>query len=307
MSFLRVSIFLLLIAGLSGCQEMPLQAGIETTAPEPAPKPFPLSKAFRTYWYGGQGELTSFSLKQARYGELRDGHAVLIYVTEPFDPQKQVKDDRKDEESVSVLKLNRTKKFLTGIYPYSVMTSVFHPVGDHTGALKVSTSVQEWCGHTYTQLNQRDSLEIMGHSYFESEADQLVTLPKTLTEDEIWNKIRVAPERLPQGEVSVVPSLEYLRLKHQPFKDYTAQLSLSEPGPVRTFTLRYPELNRSLEIRFEGSFPHRILGWSETYPEGFGANSEVLSTVAERVKTIQTPYWRQNSNADSVLRESLGL
>lgn len=309
MFFQRISFLLalLLVIALSGCQDRPVLAGVMASPAKSVPSPYPIESAFKSYWYAGQAELTSFELKQARYGEIRDGQAVLVYVTEPFDPEKQVKDDQKDSESVSVLKLNRTKNFLTGIYPYSVMSSIFHPVGDHIGALKISTSIQEWCGHVYLQMNSRDSLEFMAHSYFESEADQLVNIPKTLSEDEIWNKIRIAPERLPQGDMAVVPSLEFLRLRHQPIKSYNAKLSLSEPGAERTFTLSYPELNRSLEIRFEGSFPYRILGWTESYPDGYGANAPVLSTTAERIRTIQSPYWRKNSNADMVLRDSLGL
>ena len=34
---------------------------------------------FNAYWYAGKAEITSYSLQQARYGELRDGHAVLIF------------------------------------------------------------------------------------------------------------------------------------------------------------------------------------------------------------------------------------
>ena len=65
----------------------------------------PLSSDFKSYWYAGEAELTSYTLEQARYGELRDGKAVLIYVTEPFLPEKQVKANGQNPENVSVLKL----------------------------------------------------------------------------------------------------------------------------------------------------------------------------------------------------------
>jgi hypothetical protein len=269
--------------------------------------PRPLSAEFKDYWYAGEAELTSYSLQQARYGELRDGHAVLVFVTEPFDPAAQVKDDRADSLSVSVLKLNKTKKFLTGIYPYSIMSSIFYPVGDHMHALKVSNSIQEWCGHVYSQLNNRDLFELTSHSYFEREADQALSLPKTLTEDEIWTKIRIAPDQLPQGVHSMLPSLEYLRLRHVPYEAQSVRLTLSEPAAVRTYTLTYPELNRTLQIHFEGSFPYRIQGWTESFPSGYGADAQVLSTTARLKKTLNTPYWRQNSNADEALRDSLGI
>jgi hypothetical protein len=39
---------------------------------------------FEKYWFNGEAELSSFQLTQARYGELREGKAVMIFVTEPF-------------------------------------------------------------------------------------------------------------------------------------------------------------------------------------------------------------------------------
>ena len=50
-----------------------------------------LTKAFKKYWFAGDAEISSFTLTQSRYGELRSGDAVLIYVTEDFLPNIQVK------------------------------------------------------------------------------------------------------------------------------------------------------------------------------------------------------------------------
>ena len=272
-----------------------------------AESPRPLSGEFREYWYSGTAEVSSYALSQARYGEMREGEAVLVYVTEPFNPDSQVKADRPDDSSVSVLKLNRTRKFLTGIYPYSIMSSIFYPVRDDGHALKVSTSVQEWCGHVFTQLNTRDRFEITSHSYFETEGDQQLSLPKTTLEDELWARLRLDPERLPTGADSLIPSLEYLRLRHQPLRAYQANLTLSEPGEVRTYTIAYPELNRTLELHFEGAFPYAIVGWSETYPSGFGPGAPLLTSTARLIRKLNTAYWRQNSNKDLILRDSLGL
>jgi hypothetical protein len=33
---------------------------------------------FEKYWFNGEAELSSFQLTQARYGELREGKAVMI-------------------------------------------------------------------------------------------------------------------------------------------------------------------------------------------------------------------------------------
>jgi len=121
----------------------------------PATAKKPISEEFKKYWYAGEAEITSYKLEQARYGEIREGSAVLIYVTEPFHNQKQVKADGNNQDNIPVLKLNSTKKYLTGIYPYSIMNSTFYPVNDDSHAIKVSFSSQEWCGHVYAQLNNR--------------------------------------------------------------------------------------------------------------------------------------------------------
>ena len=266
-----------------------------------------LSEAFKNYWYAGNAEITSYQLEQARYGEIRDGHAVLIYVTEPFLPEKQVKADGKNPENVSVLKLNATKKYLTGIYPYSVMSSTFYPVYDNQHAIKTSLSMQEWCGHVYAQINNRSQFEYTSHSYFETEADQHVTLEKDLMENEIWNKIRISPDDLPQGKLKIIPSLEFTRLRHKELKAYEATAELSTVNGVSSYTITYPELERSLSINFTTDFPHSIESWTETFKSGFGPKAKQMTTKATRLKSIKTAYWGQNSNEDLVLRDSLGL
>ena len=278
-----------------------------TEAPGPDREKTRLSPEFKSYWYAGEAELTSYALKQARYGELRDGTAVLVYVTEPFLSDKQVKANRKNEESVSVLKLNATKKYLTGIYPYSIMSSTFYPVDNDRHALKVSNSVQEWCGQVYAQLNNRDDFEVMAHSYFESEADQDLNLPKTWLENEFWTILRIDPSSLPVGEHQVVPSFEYIRLGHIPFKAVTAQLANSVNGDSATYTVSYPEIRRELRIRYNPEFPFDILGWEETFSSGFGPDAEELTSTATKITSLKTPYWQKNSNKDVVLRDSLGL
>ncbi len=91
----------------------------------------PDAQAFEGYWSKGQAEITSYVLDQSRYGEIHPGNAVLIFVTEDFSRSRQVKLDRPEragEDRARVLKLNLTKKFATGVYPYSLMSSVFTPL-----------------------------------------------------------------------------------------------------------------------------------------------------------------------------------
>ena len=303
--------FLLLILLVIGCKkennrETSTDAAATTKTKEQYPKN-PLSEDFKKYWYAGDAEITSYKLEQARYGEIRDGHAVLIYVTEPFLPKEQVKANGSNPENISVLKLNATKKFLTGIYPYSIMSSTFYPVYDNQHAIKTSLSVQEWCGHVYSQLNNREKFEFTSHSYFEGEADQSFSMDKTILENEIWNKIRVNPKNLPLGDISVVPSLEFIRLRHQELKAYKAKGNISSKDGITSYSLSYPELERTLTINFTSDFPNSIESWTEEFKSGFGPNAKSMMTSASKIKTLKTAYWGQNENKNQILRDSLGL
>ncbi len=263
-----------------------------------------LSQAFNAYWYAGNAEITSYKLSQERYGQLREGTAVTIFVTEEFLPEKQVKADRSSEENIPVLKLNRTKKFLTGIYPYSIMTSTFTPVNKTENALKVTNSVQEWCGQVYMQLNNKSEYQIKSYSYFENEGDQSLQLKKDWLEDEIWSLIRIHPEELPTGDIMMIPSFESIRLRHKEIKAYTAFANLKQGDSISSYSLNYPNLQRELKIYFQSEFPYQIEKWEEI---NVASNTESLKTTATRLKTIKTAYWEQNNNKDVILRDSLGL
>lgn len=263
----------------------------------------PLSQEFKDYWYAGEAEISSYKLEQARYGEIREGNAVLIYVTEDFLPEVQVKADNRNSKNIPVLKLNATKNFNTGIYPYSIMQSTFYPVGNNQHAIKISSSMQEWCGHVYAQLNNREQFDIMSHSYFEGEADQHFKLEKAVLENELWTQLRINPQSLPTGNMEVIPSFEFTRLKHAEIKAYKVTAILSDGS----YALTYPDLNRTLSINFNPNFPYDITGWEETFKSGFGPNAKTLTTKATKLKTIKSPYWQKNHNKDEVLRDTLLL
>jgi len=309
---LEVSV-LLLFAALSvfeSCKEQAAESKMDMALNEEKIVEMPkkaLTEAFKKYWYAGDAEITSYKLQQARYGEVRDGKAVLIYVTEPFRNEKQVKADDSHADNIPVLKLNSTKNYLTGIYPYSIMNSSFYPVHDNQHAIKLSFSSQEWCGQVYAQVNNREKFDVMSHSYFESEADQNLKLEKTILENELWNKIRINPKGLPVGEFEVVPSLEYIRLSHKELKSYKATMVLSESTGISSYEITYPALKRTLKIDFTTAFPHSIESWSETFTSGFGDKAKQMTSTATKMKTLKTPYWQQNGNKDLSLRDSLGL
>lgn len=275
------------------------------------------AKEFKEYWYAGKAELTRYELEQARYGEIHDGEAVLIFVTEDFDTREQVKyEGEGDRKNVtSVLKLNATRKFFTGLYPYSMMTSVFTPVDYQKPTLKVTTTSQEWCGHTFSQLNLSNN-KYKGRlfSYFQNEGDQEFTLDKALLEDEIWAKIRLNPGKLPTGKIQIIPGAMFLRLKHRPHGVEAATASLGphtdaslSNRPLQKYTVAYDDFDRTLEIIFESEFPYAIVGWTEEVTSGFGASAKTLTTRARRTHSMNSAYWSQNDVKDAPLRKDLGL
>ena len=312
--YTSIGLFLLLLftAGCAVEQEAegPAAEIREATLKSNAPDPF------GDYWYQGEAEITSYELEQARYGSMHDGEAVLIFVTEDFSKTKQVKLDNPfsaGEDKVGVLKLNATKNFNTGIYPYSMMTSVFTPIHRKTypHSLKITTTSQEWCGHTYTQFNLRENqFAVQFNSYFESEGDQQIELKTALLEDEVWTLIRLEPESLPTGTIKAIPGSMYQRLSHTDFRleTATAQLNAVEGREgVMAYSLYYPETNRALTIHFSEAFPHEIEGWEERTKSGFGPNAEMLTTRATMKKRIKLDYWSRNQPQDEALREQLDL
>jgi hypothetical protein len=268
-----------------------------------------IDQQFKNYWFGGKAEITSYDLLQERYGEIRKGHAVNIFVTEPFSKEYNTKADKNDASNINVFKLNATKKFTTGIYPYSVMTSSFIPVKNPNSSLKISSSTQEWCGHEYIELTQKNNeFKISNSSYFQGASFKNKALAKDIVlEDDIWSKIRLTPESLPQGNFKILPSFVYLRFSHHKVDTYNVIGSISKEKSTSVYTLNYPKLQRTLTITFENAFPYKILEWTDTYQSGWGANKKMLTTKAILKKTLNIPYWEKNKNSDSHLRKELGL
>jgi len=265
---------------------------------------------FNNYWYAGEAEISSYNLEQARYGEIRSGKSVFIFVTEPFSKSKQVKLDypeKNKRDEVSVLKMNATRNFNTGIYPYSTMQSVFTPVDykKNPNTIKVTTSSQEWCGHTFEQLNlKKNNYEHRLFSYFESEGDQSNKIDRAWLEDELFNRIRIQPSSLPEGTIDLIPGTIFSRFSHVPLKVETANVTLEDAqnkAQLR-YQIIYPNLGRTLTIYFKKEFPHIIESWEEST-----GNSNDRITRATRIKTIKSAYWGKKSLADVKYRKELGL
>jgi len=295
MRFYNFLLFLIILTAFNACKQ---DGTIQNNSSERN-----LNEEFKEYWFSGKAEITSYKLDQSRYGEQREGTTTLIFVTEDFNTTEQVKANKKGNATTPVLKLNAVKKFPTGIYPYSIMQSTFYPINKNDHAIKVTASSQEWCGQMYAQLNNRARFEIQTHTYFEGQADQDVTMEQTWLENEIWTQLKIDPDKLPTGDLEIMPSLEFLLLNHKTIKPYSAFAEFYQKDELSVYKIHYPELKRDLKIYYNNQFPYSIEKWEVIIT----INNKEYTTSAVKMKTIKSEYWNENSNKDLPLRDTLKL
>ncbi|AOP34878.1 hypothetical protein A0128_14105 [Leptospira tipperaryensis] len=298
---IRSILILILIVNVSFCKQP--KPALDSSQTDPKEK-------FHNYWESGKAEIDSYELNQVRYGENHKGKAILIFVTEDFSKTKQVKLDQPQdnkEDGAKVLKLNFVKNFVTGIYAYSMTLSVFTPIDVETypNSFKEAMSSQEWCGNVFTQLNlDKDRFRAESYSYFEQEGDRKFFLKKEWLEDELWNRMRLDPDQIPLGELTLIPGLFHVRLNHKELKPLRAAISKQKQEDVTVFTIRYLEEERTLKIRIESRFPYKILAWEETFRD---FNGHLMTTFATLESSILSDYWNQNHNKFRNLRKELKL
>ncbi len=262
---------------------------------------------FNAYWYAGKAELASYSLQINRYDEPRKGYTAFVFVTEDVSKAKHVKLDdptKAGDDRVPVLKLNALSRFQTGVYDYSLMSSLFTPVdiAKMPHSLKATTTVQDWCGHVFTQMDyvKDNTYKVNQFSYFETEGDKVFNTEGALLEDEIFTRLRINPSSLPE-KAMIIPNLTFTRLRHKPVTASNATITFKDiEGGFRMCTVNYPDLKRRLEVTFEAAFPHKIMGFAE-----FDGEKEM--SRATLLKTMMSDYWAKHDNQSAYLREMLGL
>ena len=263
-----------------------------------------ISKDLKDYWFSGKAEITSYELSQNRYGENHTGKAVLIYVTEDFDHEKLIKTDTKQNEDYPVLKLNSTKDFTTGIYPYHIMQSAFLPIEKNNRAVKITSSIQEWCGQSYMQLEQKNEQQtIQVNSYFQQIGNFSKNLDNFPTENALWLQLRLFPEQIDTTITSMIPSFEFLRLQNHDIKAYRVNINQSKTNQLLKTQLYYPELKRHLVISQQTTPPFQIEAWEEKITR----NDSNFITTASKLSLLKIDYWNKNTNQFSFLRDTLKL
>lgn len=267
-------------------------------------------EAFHRAWDDGQAELSGYRARINRYGEMRDADLVLIYVTEPMDRRTWIKDDDVPApHRVSVLKLNASLRFQTGVYPYSVLTSVFAPVDRYRAEwfspVKITLSVQEWCGHVFHAVwpgVDRYTERLM--SYFASEGERARTVATpagALYEDALLIQLRELDGPFAGGgdwRGPLVPTLWSTRRAHAPSGaiDATIARSVAEVDGVAVsrFVVATAAGTRTIDVERGGA--RRVMGWR-------GSDGEDVHLL----RTARLPYWRLNHNGDEAQRALFGM
>lgn len=275
---------------------------------------------FWKHWGDGHGELSGYDITYPRYGELRKGTGVAIFVTEDFSDSLRVKADpgkHPKADVYPVIKLNLVEDFPTGLYDYNLMTSVFVRA-DNSGygglPVKASFSAQEWCGHAYAQLLfDKHDIRLTSHSYFDGEADQQhkLAMPNdAMSEDSLLHWARgLASPTLSPGQtmkVKLLRSLAHSRLQHKPLQWVDATLAFeSKPAsitvPAGTFecdilTCTLSDgLKWTFHIQRDDPYRHLIAWESSAGHKG------------SLIKTKRLQYWRMHGEGDEAALKDLGL
>jgi hypothetical protein len=275
---------------------------------------------FWPHWGDGKAEINRYEGTQIRYGAERKSEQILIYMTEPFNVQLQVKTDKYsagDESYINVLKFNRIKEFPTGMYNYNLMTSVFTSLEpfeiDDTPfppstLMKIAFSEQDWNGLVSQQVNRQvRGMYSSLHSYFEKEADRnelYLLTPQTLFADELFIRVRELTNPLEDGLYHMYPTLEHTRLFHQPVEEDDVTVTHAKSLytfdgaeiPVKKFLIA----NNQLEWLFtvESEYPHRILYYR------FTRGGQVIED-GKLTGTERLPYWKLHAPGDEAYLHKL--
>ena len=218
------------------------------------------NSVFQKYWKMKGLETTKFILKQ---DSLIVGEATLSY---------SLKALNKDQPNGTIhcLSSHFTQKIVQENYNYSDNSTVLMPLNTplYPHAKTVVSSSQSNIGTDFLSFQpEPKSYLFVGRNSIEPEKEIHQITEKGNLEDEIWAKIRMNPDALPQGEFEMIPSLGYWNKVHKSpaaqevkveFKDVEGAKNLKK------YSLDYPELKRKLDIIFEANFPYQIVEFSET-------------------------------------------
>ncbi len=279
------------------------------------------SPSFLSYWKSGLAELSVYEGETERYGELRQARTIMIFVYEEINENTRIKVESPDTPAkltVPVLKLNHIQRFSTGIYDYSIMTSVFSALAGPQAQRafipkKISQTIQDWCGHVYQHILPRESaIEHTLHSYFEKEGDAINVIPiKDGTDIYYEDNFPILLRELDgpilnQGQsinFTLLPSIWHARKNHMPVTLVKASLTKgvevttqSPYGKILCVTWTLSKPASTTKYFIETRHPHKLIRWENSQGE-WGALT----------KSRRDTYWQHNDTSSNYRRRELGL
>jgi hypothetical protein len=288
--------------------------------PAPSPEPKTAEIGFDARWHDGRAELDGYRYSIVRYGQRRQGQAVMIYVTEPWSRSKRVKveDASKNPADVfDVLKLNLVRDFQAGIYDYNTMVSLFVRTQDFS-PVELSFTSAEWCGNVYAKVEFDDRVKETRYSYFEDETGtRSLDRPRDgVAQDALFVLLRgLKGEFLAPGlerRISLLSGILESRLRHQPLEWVSARtvraatpVSVGVPAGKWSNAVYYEvkvENGRTGRFWIEPDGDRRILKWTWTE-----SGRDEASESGELTGTLRTAYWKENGPGNEKLLQQLGL
>jgi hypothetical protein len=183
-----------------------------------------------------------------------------------------LKDFGKDQPNgiIKSLSTNFTQKINQENYHYSEITTAITPLNSliypHAVAIVSSSQSNDVTDFSSFQPQPKSYLFVSRNSQNPEKEIREIS-EKIHLEDEIWAKIRMNPDALPQGEFEMIPSLGYWNKTHESPNAQEVKAELKDFGndkKLKIYSLDYPDLKRKLDIIFEASFPFQIIEFKET-------------------------------------------
>lgn len=277
-----------------------------------------LGTPFGDYWRDGKAELSSYRIKIIRYGEMRDGMRMMLWIPDLLRIDTLVKPEvpGKTPHEFLTMKLIDTVDFNTGIYPYHLTTTSYMALENQAphqrGEIaKLTFAASEYCGVVAERLiNRGNYFENQLWSYFEGEADRQLKLEKNTgdqVEDNLWSWIReFQGEEISPGkpiQIKLLPSAWNRRSVHGKPSFHSATLSKeaagklsSQLGKVEAWRVSWAYGTYRNEVFIEKFYPHRILSWKDSR----GQEGTLIRSAREY-------YWMMHGNKDLGEREKYGF
>ena len=257
-------------AGLSSRLEV--HAGWATTAivllllPAPPARGGELSDL--SVWDDGLSEMCYYDATDTVYGTKRHYTRVHLFNRQWMDPATGVKTEPDSPGAVPAFKLLIAEQIPTDNYNYRYLTTVFLRRSDLT-PLKMTSSSQEWCGHTFKHLRWTDDrLDVQSFSYFPDEGDR--TYQRVADAVPFESLFVLARNVVSTGRTRRLQLLPSMRSNRQVVPDAAAATLVPDSMtkrvtvPLGTFEVRRVQLQSdrlSAWFDVEVDAPHRIIAF----------------------------------------------